>query len=48
VKLASFFVDGQERFGALLDGRVVDFTGDGGGSPNATRPQAFGLRELLV
>jgi 2-keto-4-pentenoate hydratase/2-oxohepta-3-ene-1,7-dioic acid hydratase in catechol pathway len=32
MKLVSFFADGQERFGALLDGHVVDFTGDGEGS----------------
>ena len=35
MKLASFFADGRERFGALCDGHVVDFTGHAPASPNA-------------
>lgn len=44
MKLASFFAEGRERFGALLDGQVVDFTGHGGGSPHTPGP---GLRSVL-
>jgi 2-keto-4-pentenoate hydratase/2-oxohepta-3-ene-1,7-dioic acid hydratase in catechol pathway len=35
MKLLSFFADGQERFGALLDGYVVDFTVGGEDSSNS-------------
>ena len=44
MKLASFFADGQERFGALLDGHVVDFSVDEDGSTKAARR---GIRSVL-
>jgi 2-keto-4-pentenoate hydratase/2-oxohepta-3-ene-1,7-dioic acid hydratase in catechol pathway len=34
MKLVSFFADGEERFGALIDEQVVDFTFDDGVSAN--------------
>jgi 2-keto-4-pentenoate hydratase/2-oxohepta-3-ene-1,7-dioic acid hydratase in catechol pathway len=37
MKVVSFFADGRERFGALLDGHVVDFTPHVGASPLAAR-----------
>jgi 2-keto-4-pentenoate hydratase/2-oxohepta-3-ene-1,7-dioic acid hydratase in catechol pathway len=37
MKVVSFFADGQERFGALLDGHVVDFTPHVGRSAFAAR-----------
>jgi 2-keto-4-pentenoate hydratase/2-oxohepta-3-ene-1,7-dioic acid hydratase in catechol pathway len=44
VKLVSFFADGQERFGALLDGHVVDFTVD---EDETTRTAGRGIRSVL-
>ena len=35
MKLASFFADGRERFGALFDGHIVDFTSHAAGSLKA-------------
>jgi 2-keto-4-pentenoate hydratase/2-oxohepta-3-ene-1,7-dioic acid hydratase in catechol pathway len=47
MKLASFFADGEERFGALLDGRIVDLTHDGGGAPKSARPRFGSALELI-
>jgi len=41
MKVVSFFADGRERFGALFDGQVVDFTRDAG-APSFASPRGIG------
>jgi 2-keto-4-pentenoate hydratase/2-oxohepta-3-ene-1,7-dioic acid hydratase in catechol pathway len=48
MKLASFFADGQERFGALLDKRVVDFSSHSGGLSHGNRPPPSTVLDLIA
>jgi 2-keto-4-pentenoate hydratase/2-oxohepta-3-ene-1,7-dioic acid hydratase in catechol pathway len=47
MKLASFFAEGQERFGALLDGGIVDLTNGREKSPSAVLPGFGSVLELI-
>jgi 2-keto-4-pentenoate hydratase/2-oxohepta-3-ene-1,7-dioic acid hydratase in catechol pathway len=47
MKVVSFFADGRERFGALLDGQVIDFTRDAGASSLAARRGIGSVLDLI-
>ena len=47
MKLVSFFADGQERFGVLLDGNIVDFTSRAKESPFAAHRGIGSLLALI-
>jgi 2-keto-4-pentenoate hydratase/2-oxohepta-3-ene-1,7-dioic acid hydratase in catechol pathway len=47
MRLVSFFANGQERFGVLREGNIVDFVGHDGGSPHAACPNLNSVLRLI-